>query len=206
MTDLAADLFAMTGLKVSMALVILCATLGPALLILAVVLAMSRRIDRLEEWLMDLRRLHVAFQDTQTQHASVVSRLESIAGTLPDLDGVKEYLRGANSTQSELISAVSKVSVDLAAMRDKVEARLAALQSNQSKMYKVLKAWDSRLNDLEQTVAAVPGIQAEQVGIKNELAEWYSRLDVAAEKFAECLQSEDQPSDRMLTSDAPTIP
>ena len=73
-------------------------------------------------------------------------------------------------------------------------------------MYKVLKAWDSRLNDLEQTVAAVPGIQAEQAGIKNELAEWYSRLDVAAEKFAECLQSEDQPGDRMPTSDALTSP
>jgi hypothetical protein len=73
------------------------------------------------------------------------------------------------------------VSVDLERMHDTVEARLTTLQSNQDKTLKVLKAWDSRLKDLEQTVAAVPSIQIEQSGIKNELAEWYSRFDAASE-------------------------
>ncbi len=141
-------------------------------------------------------------RDAQTQHASVVGALESIAVAFPDLDGFKEYLRGANSKQSELISAFSKVSVDLEGMRDSVEARLATLQRNQDKTYQVLKAWDSRLNDLEQTVAAVPSIQTEQAVIKNELADWYSRFDAASAVFAECLQSEDPPGERPPTSDA----
>lgn len=53
MTDFAAELFASTGLRVSTALVLLCAAVAPALIILSVVLALSRRIDRLEQWLID---------------------------------------------------------------------------------------------------------------------------------------------------------
>jgi SMC interacting uncharacterized protein involved in chromosome segregation len=145
-------------------------------------------------------------QEIQTHHASVVGALGSIAVALPDLEGFKDYLRGANSKQSELISAFSKVSVDLEHMHDTVEARLTILQSNQDEMYKVLKAWDARLKDLEQTVAAVPSIRTEQAEMKSELAEWNSRFDAASEVLAEFLQSEDLLNEPPPTFDAPTNP
>ena len=59
------------------------------------------------------------------------------------------------------LTIVEETSVDLERMHDTVAARLTTLQSNQDKMLKVLKAWDSRLIDLEQTVAAVLSIQIE---------------------------------------------
>ena len=72
---------------------VLCALQWPLrIIILSVVLALSRRIDRLEECLMDLRQLRRTMHDTQTEHARVVSALGSIAGALPDLDGFKQYL------------------------------------------------------------------------------------------------------------------
>jgi hypothetical protein len=145
-------------------------------------------------------------QEIETHHARVVGTLGSIAAALPDLEGFKEYLRVANSRQSELTSTFSKISVDLKHMHDTVEARLTILQSDRDEIYKALEAWDSRLKDLEQTVADVPSIRIEQVGIKNELAEWYSRVDAASEVFAEFLRLEDRPSEHPTTSDAPTNP
>ena len=227
------ELFASTGLSVDTAL-ILCTAGALAVIILLVVLALSRRIDRLEGCLMDLRHLHTTMHATQAQHARVVSALGSIAGALPDLDGFKQYLRDANSQQSELIGTLAKVSIDLENMRETVatslldtrselmtlqesiqnyhprmemmQATLTSLQGEQRKLCKVLKAWNSRMNDMEQIVAAVPSIRTEQAGIKNELAEWNSRFDGASEVLAEFLQSEDLPNERPPTFDAPPDP
>jgi chromosome segregation ATPase len=232
-TNFVAELFASTGLSANTALV-LCTTVALAAIILSVVLSLSRRIDRLEGCLMDLRHLQATMHDTQTDHARVVSALGAVAGALPDLDGFKQYLRGANSQQSELIGTVGKVSIDLEGMRESVatwlldtkselmtlqesvrdchprmemiQATLTNLQGEQRKLYKVLKAWNSSLKDMEQMVAAVPSIQTEQAGIKNELAEWNSRFDAVPEVLAEFLQSEDLPNEHTPTFDAPPNP
>ena len=183
---------------------------------------------------MDLRQLQTTMHDTQADHARVVSALGSIAGALPDLDGFKQTLRGANSQQSELIGTLAKVSIDVESMRETVatsllnikselmtlqesmrdhhprlemiQATLTSLQGEQRKLYKVLKAWNSRLKHMEQMVAAVPSIRTEQAGIKNELAEWNSRFDAASEVLAEFLQSEDLLNQPPPTFDAPTNP
>jgi hypothetical protein len=45
-----------------------------------------------------------------------------------------------------------------------MQATLTGLQGEQRKLYKVFKAWNSRLKDMEQMVAAVPSIRTEQAG------------------------------------------
>jgi hypothetical protein len=87
-----------------------------------------------------------------------------------------------------------------------MQATLTSLQGEQRKLCKVLKAWNSRMKDMEQIVAAVPSIRTEQAGIKNQLAEWNSRFDGASEVLAEFLQSEDLPNERPPTFDAPPDP
>jgi type II secretory pathway component PulM len=69
------------GLTMNMA-ILLGGAVALAVIILSVALALSRRIDRLEESLMDLRQLHTAMQETQAGHARVVNALGSIAGAL----------------------------------------------------------------------------------------------------------------------------
>ena len=229
-TGFVSELSASTGLSMSMTL-LLCAAVGLGIIILAVVLALGRRIDRLEERLLDLRQLQVTMQETQTEHVRLVAALRSIASALPDLDGFKQFLRNANSQQSEHTGTLAKVSLDLESMRETVttgllntqselmtlqesvrdyyprmemmQATLTTLQTENRKLYKVLKAWDSRLKAMEQIVEAVPSIRTEQAGIRNELAEWNSRFGVASEVLAEFLQSEVPPNERPPTSEAP---
>jgi chromosome segregation ATPase len=210
---------------------VFCTAVGLGLIILFVVLALSRRIDRLEESLMDLRQLQVTIQETQTEHARVVRALGSIASALPDLHGFKQILRNANGQQSEHTSALSKVSLDLESMRETVttsllntqselmtlqesvrhyfpriemmQATLTTLQNEQRKLYKVLKTWNSRLKDMERISAAVPSIRTEQAGIRSELAEWNARFGLASEVLAEFLQPEIAPSERPSASETP---
>ena len=52
--------------------IVLGAALAIAVVILSAVFALSRRVDRLTEALMDLRQLHVSLQETQTDLAHVV--------------------------------------------------------------------------------------------------------------------------------------
>ena len=230
-TGFLAEFFASTGLAVSTAIVL--GVVGAvAVIILSVVLALGRRIDRLEERLMDLRQIHTTMQETQTDHAHVVSALGSIAGALPDLEEVKQSLRRAESQQSEVIGTVARVSIDLESMREVVatsfpkintelvtlqesmddyhsrleimQAPLTMLHSEQNKTYKVLKAWNSQLKDLREMVAALPSIEKEQAEVRNELTEWKSRFNAASEVLAEFLQSDGLPNERLPTSDAPT--
>ena len=231
LTGFVAELVAGMGLSGNMALV-LCTAVVLSIVILSAVLVLGRRVDRLEGCLLDLRHLHTTLQDTQTDHARVVSALGSMAGALPDLNEFKQSLRGANSQQSDLIGALAKVSVDLESIRetvgtnllhaksellslqesiqdyhpriDIVQAMLTSLHSEQRELYRVLKAWNSRLKDMEQIVAAVPSIRTEQAEIKNELAEWNSRFGAAPEVLAEFLQSQDLPNEPPATLDAPT--
>jgi DNA repair exonuclease SbcCD ATPase subunit len=230
-TDFFANLLASTGLTANTA-VILCAAAALGIIILSVVVALSRRIDRLEGSLMDLRQLHTTMHETQTYHAQVVGVLGSIADALPDLEGFKQYLRNATDQQSELTGGLARVSIDLEGMRDHVaaslldtkselttlresiedyyprmetiQASLRVLEDEQRKVYKILKAWDSKLKDLERTTAAVPSIRTEQAAIKGELAEWNSRFDAASVVLAEFLQSEDPSNDRPSRSDPST--
>jgi chaperonin cofactor prefoldin len=201
LTNLAADFLASTGIRIGTALVLVCATVVPAVLISWVILALSRRLDRIEERLMDLRQLHVAMQETQAQHAKLVRSLEAVAAALPDLEGFKQFLRSANG--KELISAFSKVSVDVESMRDMVEARLTSLHSNQERIHKVLKAWNSKLKEMGQTVATVPTLQMEQAVLKNEVADWRSRFEAAYDVFAQFMQADGPPADQVAGVDTP---
>jgi chaperonin cofactor prefoldin len=156
---------------------------------------------------MDLRQLHVAMQETQAQHAKVVRSLEAVAAALPalpDLEAFKQFLRSANG--KELISALSKVSGDLESMRDMVEARFTSLQSNQERIHKVLKAWNSRLKEMGRTVATVPTLQMEQAVINNEVADWRSRFEAAYDVFAQFMQTDCPPADQVPGVDAPSSP
>ena len=230
LTGFVSELSASTGLSMNMALA-LCAVVGLGIIILSVLLVLSRRIDRLEECLMDLQQLHVTMQETQTEQARVVGALRSIASALPDLDGLKQFLRSANSQRSEHTGTLAKVSLDMESMRETVttglldtqsalmtlqesvrdyyprmemlQATLTTLQTEHRRLSKVLRAWSSRLKDMEQIVAAVPSIRTEQAGIRNELAEWNSRFADASDVLAEFLQSEVPPDERPVSSEAP---
>ena len=206
-TQFLTGLFAGTGLTED-TVVTVGAAVALVMVILGVVFALSRRIDRLEESLMDLRQLHSTMHETQADHARVVTALESFASALPDLEAFTQHLSRANSQQSELVGAVARVSIDLESVRETVvnlktesmtlrelmedsHARvemmqvklgsLQAMQNEQHKIYRVLKAWDTRFKDMERIVAAVPNIQAGQARVQKELAEWTSRFNAASE-------------------------
>jgi hypothetical protein len=183
------------------------------------VLALSRRVARIDERLMDLCQLTMTMQESQAQHAKTVSSLEAVAVALPDLDGFKRLLRNANGKQSELSSALSKVLAELESMRDTVETRLESLKSNQEKVQKVLKVWNSRLKEMDQTVATLPTLETEQANIKNELADWRSRFNTAYDVFAQFILVDGQATDQspgverrsgldypILTGDSPVTP
>lgn len=230
-----AELYGGSGLSTTAAIVLGTAVVL-ALIILSVIIALGRRIDRLEESLMDLRQLHIAMQETHADQARAATALGSIASALPELAEFKQHLRGATSQQSELIGTVAKLSIDLESVRETVAgvlstkadlmtlqksleerhlrmemlqtaiASLPTIENEQRKIYKLLKAWNSRVGDLEQKVAAVPGIQAGQAQLVSELADWDSRRNAACEVLAEFLQSQDVANERLPISDPSADP
>ena len=225
-------LFAGTGLTEDTVITV-GAAVALVVVILCVVFALSRRIDRLEESLMDLRQLHSTMHETQADHARVVSALESFASALPDLEAFTQHLSRANSQQSELVGAVARVSIDLESVRESVAniksesmtlhelmenshacvemmqvklGSLQTIQNEQHKIYRILKAWDTRFKDMERVVAAVPSIQAGQARVQKELAEWTSRFNAASEVLAELPQAEHPTSERVPAPNAPIGP
>ena len=230
-----AELYEGSGLSTTAAIV-----LGTAvvltLIILSVIIALGRRIDRLEESFIGLRQLHIAMQETHTDQARAATALGTIASALPELAEFKQHLRGTTSQQSELIGTVAKLSIDLESVRETVASVLGAkadlmtlqksleerhlrmemlqtaiatlptIENEQRKIYKLLKAWNSRVGDLEQKVAAVPGIQAGQAQLVSELAVWDSRRNAACEVLAEFLQSQDVANERLPISDGSADP
>jgi chromosome segregation ATPase len=226
-----AELYEGSGLSTTAAIVLGTAVVL-ALIIVSVIVALGRRIDRLEESLMDLRQLHIAMQETHTDQARAATALASIASALPELAEIKQQWRGATSQQTELISAVAKLSIDLESVRESVAtsvlsakadlmtlqksmeehhhrmemlqtaiASLPTIENEQRKVYKLLKAWNSRVGEIEQKVAAVPDIQAGQAQLANELADWDSRRTAACEVLAEFLESQDVANERLPMSD-----
>jgi chromosome segregation ATPase len=234
-TSFLTELFAGTGFSTTAAIVLGTAVVL-ALIILSVIVALGRRIDRLEESLMDLRQLHIAMQETHADQARAATALGSLASALPELTELKQHLRGATSRQSELIATVAKLSIDLESVRETVAsvlstkadlmtlqksmeerhlrvemlqtaiAALPTIENEQRKIYKLLKAWNSRVGDIEQKVAAVPDIQAGQAQLVNELADWDSRRNAACEVLAEFLQSQNIANERLPISDPPADP
>jgi chromosome segregation ATPase len=160
-TDFIAQLLSSMGLSVNAA-ILLGGAAALAVIILSVALALSRRIDRLEESLMDLRQLHTTMQETQTSHARVVKVLGSIASALPDLDEFKHHFRGANSRQSELIATTAKVSIDLESVRETVVTRLPDIKADLATLQKSMEDYHVRMEMMQATMATLPTIQNEQ--------------------------------------------
>lgn len=214
--------------------ILLGAAAAPAIITLCVVLLLGRRIDRLEESLMDLRPWHATMQEAQTDHVRMADAMESLAAALPDLNQIKDHLRDVNGRQSDLISTVAKVSTDMEEVKDialgltslkpdlarllgalenhysqtqtmhTTIATLPTLHAEQRKLYKILKVANARLKDMEQTVAAVPSIQVAQTQIQHRVAEWNSALNCASEALSELLQSEELTEQVVATAETPT--
>jgi chromosome segregation ATPase len=174
-TAFIADLFSNTGLSVNAAFVLGTAVLL-ALIIVSVVLSLGRRIDRLEECLMDLRPLHAAMQETQTDHAQVVNALESIRTLLPDLDTFKQHMRGANNQQAELISAVARVSIDIESVRETVATSLPNIKADLTTLQELMEDYHSRMQIIQATFEAMPTMQSEQHKLYRVLKTLNSRL------------------------------
>src|SRR5690349_6943807 len=93
--------------------IVLGAALVVAVVILSAVFALSRRVDRLTEALMDLRQLHVSLQETQTDLAHVVRQFESVARALIPLEALQREVEGSDVRRSELINALGDISDEL---------------------------------------------------------------------------------------------
>jgi len=200
---------------------LLAAAAAPGIITLCVVLLLGRRIDRLEESLLDLRHWHATMQETQTDHVRMIDAIEPVAEVLPDLKQIKDHLRDVNGRQSDLMSTVAKVSADMEGVKDIASgltslkpdlatllraledhysqtqtmhttvATLPALHAEQRKLYRMLTVANARLKDMERTVVAVPSIQVAQTQIQHSVAEWNSRLNCASEALSELFQSEE---------------
>ena len=125
-TSFIGEMFSGVNANVAIAL----GTLVVLIVIVSIVLALTRRIDRLEESIMDLRQLQRTMQDTQTDHARVVASLASIEGALPDLAEFKHQLSSANSQQSELMRAIARLATDLESMREVVASSVVGLKAD----------------------------------------------------------------------------
>jgi len=175
-TAFIADLFSNTGLSANTAFVLGTAVLL-ALITVSVVLSLGRRIDRLEECLMDLRPLHAAMQETQTDHTEVVKALESIRTLLPDLDTFKQHVRGANNQQAELISTVARVSIDIESVRETVATSLPNIKADLATLQALMEDYHSRMQIIQATFEAMPTMQSEQHKLYRVLKALNARLN-----------------------------
>lgn len=174
-TDFVAQLLSSMGLTVNTA-ILLGGAVALAVIILSVALALSRRIDRLEEFLIDLRQLHTTMQETQTDHARVVGALGSIASALPDLGELKQHFRGTNSQQSELIATIAKVSIDLESVRETILTTLPNIKADLVTLQESMEDYKVRTEMMQATIATLPTIQNEQHKIYKVLRAWDSRF------------------------------
>jgi chromosome segregation ATPase len=200
--------------------IVLGAALTIAVIILSVVFALSRRVDRLSEALMDMRQLHVSLQETQTDLGRVVAKFESVAGTLAPLQELQREVEGVEAQRSELMVVLTQIANEMdeagqaaailpslsAGMgelqkttdgyhlrMDKLQAAVAALartHSEQQQIHKLLKAWGPRIEELQQMSATVPTIKAQQLQIQSAIADWKSRFDAAAKELDDFMAAE----------------
>jgi|KBSSwiStaDraftv2_1062776.scaffolds.fasta_scaffold342968_2 chromosome segregation ATPase len=211
--------------------IVLGAALAIAVVILSAVFALSRRVDRLTEALMDLRQLHVSLQETQTDLAHVVRQFESVARALIPLEALQREVEGSDVRRSELIDALGEISDELddagqgalalpaisAGLNelqrategyhlrmDKMQAAVAALaraHSEQQQMHKLLKALGPRIEELQQMSASMPTIKAQQMQIQSAIADWRSRFDAAAKELDDFMAVEWKSTARIATDE-----
>ena len=182
-TNFFVELFAGIGPSTTAAIVLGTAVVL-ALIIVSVIVALGRRIDRLEESLMDLRQLHVAMQEAHADQARAATALGSIASALPELAEFKQHWRGATSQQTELISAVAKLSIDLEGVRESVATSVLSAKADLMTLQRSMEEHHHRMEMLQTTIASLPTIENEQRKVYKLLKTWNSRLGDIEQKVA----------------------
>jgi chromosome segregation ATPase len=216
-------LLASTGLGVNKDVTVIAAFVL-AVIIVAVVLALRRRSDRLAERFDGPHPRHATDEEAEPH---VVPVREAVQDALADLEQAKQQLEGANRPESKPSGDLARLASDLAIMRETIgktvatnvasakaepltaqqsvqdyqgriellQATLTSLQSEQLTLRRLLETCNSGLQSIEQFVAAVPSIRTEHASIKQQLAELNARFDAASEVLTDLLQSEDLPKD-----------
>jgi hypothetical protein len=191
-----------------------------AVLVIPVLLMLARRINRSEEFLIQLRELQKTMHETQTDNARVVASLSCIENAVPAMLELKQQWGSVNSQHSQLMGAVARISIDVENLHKLIAsgidvphaetisitvAAMSKIESEQHEIYKLLKAWNSRFQGIEEMISAVPRVQGEQVQMRNELRDWNSRVNAACEALAEAIQPEDT-KERLPTSHVAVVP
>ena len=126
--------------------------------------------------LSDLNGSNHHFRHTNSQQSELSV---TIAKVSIDLGSVRETLaESVRSIKADFVTLQESME-DYHVRIEMLQATIATLptiQNEQHKICKLLGAFNSRFKDMEQTLASVPRIKAEQVRVQNEVTEWKASL------------------------------